>query len=68
MTARKHHPTPGMFDDDALLEGIASTDHVLWRINDRIEWERFRPSLGSVFTVVQKGPVGRPLFDSLMMN
>ncbi len=67
MTAKKHRPVQGMFDGDLLLERIASSDHVLWRINELVEWERFRPILDRVFTVVPKRPGGRPSYDRMMM-
>ena len=67
MTAKKHRPTPGMFDTELLLQRIAETDHVLWRINELVEWERFRPVLDGVFSFVPKGPGGRPPYDRMMM-
>jgi transposase, IS5 family len=67
MTARKNRPTPGFFDSELLLERIATTDHVLWRINALVEWDRFRPTIEEVFAREPKGPGGRPPYDRLLM-
>ncbi|MBE0559045.1 MAG: IS5 family transposase [Proteobacteria bacterium] len=67
MTAKKHRPTPGFFDADELLARVAQTDHVLFRIDKLVEWERFRPILDEVFKIVPKKPGGRPPYDRMMM-
>jgi transposase, IS5 family len=67
MTAKKHRPTPTLFDPEGLMERVAATDHVLWRINALVEWNRFRPTLEEVFIKTPKKPGGRPRYDLLMM-
>jgi IS5 family transposase len=67
MTARKHRPTPGLFDAEALLAHIAGTDHVLLRLNEIIEWQRFMPIINKAFARKPKGPGGRPNYDRRMM-
>lgn len=66
-TARKRRPVPGIFDSEALLERVAATKHPLWRLNELVEWDRFRPVLDEVFKREQKGPGGRPPYDRVMM-
>jgi len=66
-TARKHRPAPGLFDGEELLQRVAQTDHVLFRINKLVDWERFRPILTEVFKIVPKKPGGRPPYDRMMM-
>jgi transposase, IS5 family len=66
-TARKHRPAPGFFDAEELLQRVAQTDHVLFRINKLVDWERFRPILTEVFKIVPKKPGGRPPYDRMMM-
>lgn len=56
-----------MFDTDSLLDCIARTDHVLWRVNKPIEWERFRRTIDNVFAIEQNGPDGRPPQDRMML-
>jgi IS5 family transposase len=67
MTARKHRPAPGLFDPEALMERVAATDHVLWRINALVEWDRFLPTLKEVFPEGPKELGGRPRYDLLLM-
>jgi transposase, IS5 family len=66
-TARKHRPTPSFFDGEELLQRVAQTDHVLFRIDTLVDWERFRPILDDVFKIVPKRPGGRPPYDRMMM-
>lgn len=67
MTARKHRPNPGLFDGEEILQRVANTDHVLFRIDRIVEWERFRPIINEVFSVEPKRPGGRPPYDRMMM-
>jgi transposase, IS5 family len=67
MTARKHRPASGLFDSEALLEHIAARDHVLWRLNKIVEWQRFMPIINRAFAKKAKGPGGRPNYDRLLM-
>jgi transposase, IS5 family len=67
MTARKQRPIPGIFDSEALLERVAATPHVLWRLNEIIDWDIFRPTIDEAFARIPKGPGGRPAFNRMMM-
>ena len=67
MTARKHRPTPGLFDAEAILERVQQYDHVLWRIDALVTWDRFLPVLEEVFIRPAKGPGDRPRYPLLMM-
>ena len=67
MTARKERPIPSIFDAEGLIERVAATPHVLWRLNGIINWNIFRPTIDEVFARIAKGPGGRPPFERMMM-
>lgn len=64
-TIQKKHP--GFFDYDQRLEKLGQTAQPLERLDARIDWEMFRPSLEELILKQGKAPGGRPRHDVVMM-
>lgn len=58
---------PGFFDYDQRLEKLSQTAQPLERLNGRIDWEMFRPSLEEMILKKGKGSGGRPRHDVVLM-
>jgi len=57
----------GFFDEDFRLEKISKQGDPLRKLDEYIDWEKFRPILEKAFKKEAKGPGGRPPFDYVMM-
>jgi IS5 family transposase len=57
----------GLFDLDFRMNEIAQGGDPLIKLNEAIEWERFRPYVESIRTKERKSRAGRPPFDGVMM-
>lgn len=62
---RKNHP--GLFDYENRMEKLGRISWPLERLNERIDFEMFRPQLEEMFEREAKGPGGRPRYDLVMM-
>lgn len=51
---------PGLFDYENRMKKLGQGPDPLARLNDRMEWEMFRPLLERAFEKEAKGPEGRP--------
>ncbi len=58
---------PGLFDYDQRLKKLSQTVQPLERLDARIDWEMFRPSLEELIIKTGKAPGGRPRHDPVMM-
>jgi IS5 family transposase len=58
---------PGLFDHENRIKKLAEGPDPLSRLNARIEWEMFRPSLEHAFKKKTQGHGGRPRHDVVMM-
>jgi len=58
---------PGFFDYDQRLEKLSQASQPLERLDARIDWEMFRPTLETLILKQGKGPGGRPRHDLVMM-
>lgn len=59
--------SPGFFDYDQRLKKLSQTTQPLERLDERIDWELFRPSLEELVLKKAKAPGGRPRHDVVMM-
>ncbi len=57
----------GLFDYQQRIEELASRENALDRLNEVIDWERFRPLLTKLLVLEQTAPGGRPRFDVVLM-
>lgn len=57
----------GLFDYQSRLEELSARSNALDRLNQVIDWERFRPVLTKLLLVQPAAPGGRPRFDVVMM-
>jgi transposase, IS5 family len=67
MTLRAKRPFRGLFDEDTRKQELQNFGDPLIRLNEIIDWERFRPMLTKALYKEPKGPGGRPAFDYVMM-
>lgn len=67
MTKNIEKKQPGLFDYENRMEKLSQIACPLERLNERIDWEMFRPQLEEVFTREAQGPGGRPRYDLVMM-
>ena len=58
---------PGLFDYQNRMRKLSETASALEKLDARIDWEMFRPTLEKAFDREAKGPGGRPRFDVMMM-
>ena len=57
----------GLFDEENRLEKLTQLGDALVRLNNVIQWERFRPILEEALRKEPKGPGGRPRYDCILM-
>ena len=57
----------GFFDRENRLEKLDRLGDSLVRLNNVIQWERFRPILTQALRKEPKGPGGRPPYDCILM-
>lgn len=62
-----HKMAPGFFDYDQRLDKLSKTAQPLERLDARIDWEMFRPTLEELILKQGKAPGGRPRHDVVMM-
>ena len=57
----------GFFDEEFRLEKLSRLGDSLEKLNERIDWELFRPALDGVFPKKAAEKGGRPPFDYVLM-
>lgn len=67
MTRVRGKKARGLFDYEFRKEEIKSWQTSLEKLNNIIDWEKFRSILTGVFTKQSKGPGGAPAFDRLFL-
>ena len=58
---------PGLFDYQNRLKKLSEAGSPLEKLEGRIQWELFRPTLEKAVELEAKGPGGRPRHDVVMM-
>lgn len=58
---------PGLFDYQNRMNKLSETGAPLDRLDVRVDWEMFRPTLNAALERMTKGPGGRPRHDVVMM-
>ncbi|WP_253730172.1 transposase [Treponema sp. OMZ 790] len=57
----------GLFDEEDRLRVLSKLGDSLEKLNEKINWEIFRPLLKKALTKEPKGLGGRPAYDYVMM-
>jgi len=62
----KQKNQPGLFDEELRLQKLSAKGDPLEKLNQRINWEEFRPIIEDGIKKEPKAPGGRPPYDAIL--